>query len=68
MRPSITTTMPVSRSSPAARARAISGRDGVETVRVGETRLPKVCVEVDPELAEVDVGQACACHFPEDSP
>ncbi len=50
------------------RARAITERNGVETVQVGDTRLPKVCVEVDPELAEVSVGQACACHFPEDSP
>ena len=50
------------------RARAVSGRDGVETTQVGDVRLPKVCVEVDPELAEVGVGQACACHFPEDSP
>ena len=48
------------------RARAIAAGAGIDAVTASGARLPRVCVELDPALAEVDAGQACACHFPEE--
>ena len=48
------------------RARTVASSPGADTVVAGDARLPRVCVELDPELVADGHGQACACHFPDD--
>ena len=48
------------------RARTMASSPGADTVVAGDARLPRVCVELDPELVADGHGQACACHFPDD--
>ena len=48
------------------RARTMAAKPGADAVVAGNARLPKICVELDPELVDDGHGQACACHFPDD--
>jgi len=47
------------------RARTMASTAGTDAIVAGNARLPRVCVEVDPDLIDDGRGQACACHFPE---
>lgn len=49
------------------KTREVAAEGGVETVPVGMKRIPvaRVCVDEEPELAEVTGGHQVACHFAE---
>lgn len=45
------------------RARLVAAAEPSDAVAIGDSRVPKRCVAVDPAFAEFEPGHQAACHF-----